>query len=196
MSYLNQSAREIGVKIVYYGCGMSGKTTNLQHIYARTNPQMKGKLLSLQNPENERTIFFDFLPLSLGEVGGFKTRFHLYSVPGQIFFDASRKIILEGTDAVVFVVDSRAGRLEANLESYDNLKSNLNLLGLRNLPVVLQYNKRDLQDVMPIAALEARFNGKGLAHLEACASSGVGVFETFKLVGKLALKSLRKREQV
>src|SRR5881275_862349 len=154
MSFINYMAREINCKIVCYGPGLCGKTTNLQYIYERTNPNAKGKLISLAT-ETERTLFFDFLPLSLGEIRGFKARFQLYTVPGQVFYDASRKLILKGVDGVVFVADSQIERTEANMESIENLKTNLSEQGynLDKLPFVMQYNKRDLPNVADVAEL-------------------------------------------
>ncbi len=159
MSFINYMAREINCKIVYYGPGLCGKTTNLQHIYTKTNPELKGKMISLAT-ETERTLFFDFLPLALGQIRGFKTRFHLYTVPGQVFYDASRKLILKGVDGVVFVADSQIERMEANLESVDNLKINLREQGyeLEKIPYIVQYNKRDLPNAAPIEDLQAALN--------------------------------------
>jgi mutual gliding-motility protein MglA len=159
MSFINYSSREINCKIVYYGPGLCGKTTNLQYIYANTNQQAKGKMISLAT-ETERTLFFDFLPLSLGEIRGFKTRFHLYTVPGQVFYDASRKLILKGVDGVVFVADSQIERTEANVESVENLRTNLGEQGydLDKIPYVIQYNKRDLPNAAPIRDLQASLN--------------------------------------
>src|SRR5512139_2872631 len=156
MSFINYSSREINCKIVYYGPGLCGKTTNLQYVYARTSPETKGKLISLST-ETDRTLFFDFLPLSLGEIRGFKTRFHLYTVPGQVFYDASRKLILKGVDGVVFVADSQVERMEANIESVENLRINLAEQGynLDTVPFIIQYNKRDLPNAAPIADLQA-----------------------------------------
>jgi mutual gliding-motility protein MglA len=193
MSFINYMAREINCKIVYYGPGLCGKTTNLQHIYERTNPDAKGKMISLAT-ETERTLFFDFLPLSLGEIRGFKTRFHLYTVPGQVFYDASRKLILKGVDGVIFVADSQLERVEANLESVDNLRVNLAEQGynLDKLPYVIQYNKRDLPNAVDVAELRAQLNPTGVPDFEAQARSGEGVFETLKAVSKLVLTELRK----
>ena len=159
MSFINYSSREINCKIVYYGPGLCGKTTNLQYIYNKTNPDAKGKMISLAT-ETERTLFFDFLPLSLGEIRGFKTRFHLYTVPGQVFYDASRKLILKGVDGVVFVADSQLERYEANIESLENLKDNLEEQGydLYKLPFIIQYNKRDLPNAAPISELQQQLN--------------------------------------
>src|SRR5881398_671596 len=151
MSFINLMAREINCKIVYYGPGLCGKTTNLQYIYERTNPEAKGKMISLAT-ETDRTLFFDFLPLALGEIRGFKTRFHLYTVPGQVFYDASRKLILKGVDGVVFVADSQMERMEANMESFENLRTNLAEQGydLNKIPAIMQYNKRDLPNAVSV----------------------------------------------
>jgi mutual gliding-motility protein MglA len=193
VSFINYMAREINCKIVYYGPGLCGKTTNLQYIYERTNPDAKGKMISLAT-ETERTLFFDFLPLSLGEIRGFKTRFHLYTVPGQVFYDASRKLILKGVDGVIFVADSQFERLEANLESMDNLRQNLAEQGydLDKVPFVIQYNKRDLPNVVDVAELRAELNPRGVPDFEANARTGEGVFETLKAVSKVVLTELRK----
>ena len=193
MSFINYSSREINCKIVYYGPGLCGKTTNLQHIYMKTNPDVKGKMISLAT-ETERTLFFDFLPLALGEIRGFKTRFHLYTVPGQVFYDASRKLILKGVDGVVFVADSQVERMEANLESLDNLKVNLKEQGydLEKIPYVIQYNKRDLPNAAPLAELQKLCNPMGAVEFEACATTGEGVFETLKAVAKGVLADLKK----
>src|SRR4026209_2484649 len=159
MTFINYASREINCKIVYYGPGLCGKTTNLQWIYDKVNPKSKGKLVSLAT-ETERTLFFDFLPLELGTIRGFKTRFHLYTVPGQVFYDASRKLILKGADGVVFVADSQIERMEANIESLDNLRLNLTEQGynLDKLPYVIQYNKRDLPNVAPVDELRQLLN--------------------------------------
>jgi signal recognition particle receptor subunit beta len=191
VSFINYMAREINCKIVYYGPGLCGKTTNLQYIYKRTNPEAKGKMISLAT-ETERTLFFDFLPLSLGEIRGFKTRFHLYTVPGQVFYDASRKLILKGVDGVIFVADSQLERLEANQESLDNLRTNLAEHGysLEKIPYVIQYNKRDLPNALPLEELRQILNPIGVLDFEASARTGQGVFETLKAVSKLVLKEL------
>ncbi len=193
MSFINYSSREINCKIVYYGPGLCGKTTNLQHIYQKTNPDVKGKMISLAT-ETERTLFFDFLPLALGEIRGFKTRFHLYTVPGQVFYDASRKLILKGVDGVVFVADSQIERMEANAESLDNLKVNLREQGydLSKIPYVIQYNKRDVPNAAPLAELRRLLNPGGAPEFEACATTGQGVFETLKAVAKGVLNDLKK----
>ena len=194
MSFINYMAREINCKLVYYGPGLCGKTTNLQYIYERTNPEAKGKMISLAT-ETERTLFFDFLPLSLGEIRGFKTRFHLYTVPGQVFYDASRKLILKGVDGVIFVADSQIERTEANIESVENLRTNLAEQGytLEKLPYVMQYNKRDLPGVVPVAEMYRTLNYKREPTFEAVATTGIGVFDTLKAVAKLILVELRKR---
>src|SRR4051794_32335495 len=193
MSFINYSSREINCKIVYYGPGLCGKTTNLQFIYANTNQQAKGKMISLAT-ETERTLFFDFLPLSLGEIRGFKTRFHLYTVPGQVFYDASRKLILKGVDGVVFVADSQIERMEANIESVENLRTNLQEQGydLDKVPYVVQYNKRDLPNAAPMDELQNLLNPKRVPHFEAVAPKGEGVYETLKSIAKLILTELKK----
>ena len=193
MSFINYSSREINCKIVYYGPGLCGKTTNLQYVYAKTNPEAKGKMISLAT-ETERTLFFDFLPLSLGEIRGFKTRFHLYTVPGQVFYDASRKLILKGVDGVVFVADSQIERMEANLESVENLRVNLAEQGynLDRIPYVVQYNKRDLPNVATVEELHRLINPRSVPEYQAVAPTGVGVFDTLKAVAKLVLTELKK----
>ena len=193
MSFINYSSREINCKIVYYGPGLCGKTTNLQYIYERTNPEAKGKMISLAT-ETERTLFFDFLPLSLGEIRGFKTRFHLYTVPGQVFYDASRKLILKGVDGVIFVADSQIERLEANQESVENLRTNLAEQGysLEKIPYVIQYNKRDLPNVVAVEELRPLVNPMNVPDFEANARAGVGVFDTLKAVSKLVLNELKR----
>jgi len=193
MSFINYSSREINCKIVYYGPGLCGKTTNLQHIYSKTNPDLKGKMISLAT-ETERTLFFDFLPLALGQIRGFKTRFHLYTVPGQVFYDASRKLILKGVDGVVMVADSQIERMEANLESLDNLRINLGEQGydLAKVPYVVQYNKRDLPNAAPLNEMRRLLNPMGVPDFEASATVGTGVFETLKAVAKGVLNDLRR----
>lgn len=193
MSFINYSSREINCKIVYYGPGLCGKTTNLQFIYRKTRPEAKGKMITLAT-ETERTLFFDFLPLSLGDIKGFKTRFHLYTVPGQIFYDASRKLILKGVDGIVYVADSQVERMDANIESFDNMKINLEEQGysLSQIPYVIQYNKRDLPNVVPVSELKKVLNTTGVPDFEAVAADGTGVFETLKAVVKLVLIELKK----
>ena len=193
MTFINYASREINCKIVYYGPGLCGKTTNLQFIYEKTNPNAKGKLISLAT-ETDRTLFFDFLPLELGNVRGFKTRFHLYTVPGQVFYDASRKLILKGVDGVIFVADSQRERMDA--ESLQNLEQNLKAQGyeMRSLPYVLQLNKRDLPSALPVEEMKAKLGLNNEPVLEAIAASdeGIGVFDTLKAVAKLVLQDLTK----
>ena len=193
MSFINYMAREINCKIVYYWPGLCGKTTNLQYIYERTNPEAKGKMISLAT-ETDRTLFFDFLPLALGEIRGFKTRFHLYTVPGQVFYDASRKLILKGVDGVVFVADSQIARLEANQESLENLRTNLGEQGysLDKIPFVMQYNKRDMPEIATVEELRQLLNPTNTPDFEGIARTGVGVFDTLKAVAKLVLTELKK----
>ena len=193
MSFINYSSKEINCKIVYYGPGLCGKTTNLQYIYRRTNPESRGKMISLAT-ETERTLFFDFLPLSLGEVRGFKTRFHLYTVPGQVFYDASRRLILRGVDGVVFSADSQLTRMDANVESLENLQINMREQGYdaEKVPLVMQYNKRDLPQVASVSELHALLNYRNVPEFEAVATTGVGVFDTLKAIIKLVLIDLKK----
>lgn len=193
MSFINFAAREINCKIVYYGPGLGGKTTNLQVVYDKTGEKQKGKMISLAT-ETDRTLFFDFLPLDLGTVRGFKTRFHLYTVPGQVFYDASRKLILRGVDGVVFVADSQEERMDANVEALENLHDNLKEHGydFMKIPYVLQLNKRDLPSAMPIDALKKDLLKKGEPVYEAVAFQGTGVFETLKDVAKQVLTELKK----
>jgi signal recognition particle receptor subunit beta len=193
MTFINYASREINCKIVYYGPGLCGKTTNLQYIFDSTAPQARGKLISLAT-ETDRTLFFDFMPLELGTVRGFKTRFHLYTVPGQVFYDASRKLILKGVDGVVFVADSQEERMDANIESLYNLEENLHTQGydLMKIPYVLQLNKRDLNNIVPAQDLASELQRKGEPVVEAVASTGQGVFDTLKAVAKQVLTELRK----
>ncbi len=194
MTFINYASKEINCKIVYYGPGLGGKTTNLQHIYGRTAPGRKGKLISLAT-EADRTLFFDFLPLDLGKIRGFSTRFHLYTVPGQVFYEASRKLILKGVDGVVFVADSQQARMEANIESVRNLEANLREHGfdLRSVPYALQFNKRDLPDIAPVDELYRVLNYKREPTFQAVATEGYGVFETLKSVAKQILIELRRK---
>jgi signal recognition particle receptor subunit beta len=193
MSLINYSSREINCKIVYYGPGLCGKTTNIQYVYNKVAPETKGKLITLAT-EMDRTLFFDFLPLELGTVKGFKTRFHLYTVPGQVYYDASRKLILRGVDGVVFVADSQSSRFDANIESLYNLHENLEeyKLSVDDLPFVIQYNKRDMPDIISLEELEQELNPEKYPSLEAVATTGVGVFDTLKTVAKGILQRLSK----
>jgi hypothetical protein len=191
MSMINYASREINCKIVYYGTGLGGKTTNLEYIYSRVNPDTKGKMISLAT-ESERTLFFDFLPIDLGEVRGFKTRFHLYTVPGQVYYNASRRLILKGVDGLVFVADSQASRAEANIEAMHNLYENLETYGyeLDKIPFAIQYNKRDMPNILPVEELRAQINPMGVPDFEGTAVQGKGVFETLSCVSKLVVQSL------
>lgn len=193
MTFINYASREINCKIVYYGPGLGGKTTNIQHIYDTTNMDSKGKLISLAT-ETDRTLFFDFLPLDLGTIRGFKTRFHLYTVPGQVFYDASRKLILKGVDGVVFVADSQEERMDANIESIANLKANLKENGfeISDIPYVLQLNKRDLPNVVSIEDMVRELKIKDEPIFEGVAVKGVGVLETLKAVAKQVIMELKK----
>jgi len=194
MTFINYAAREINCKIVYYGPGLGGKTTNIQWIHQKTREESKGKLISLAT-ETDRTLFFDFLPIELGTIRGFKTRFHLYTVPGQVFYDASRKLILKGVDGVVFVADSQEMRRDANVEAIDNLRINLNDNGyeLTDLPYVLQFNKRDLPGAMVADEMTQELRLREEPIFEAVATRGDGVFDTLKSIIKLVLADLRKR---
>lgn len=194
MPYINHASREIILKIVYYGPGLCGKTTNIKFIHSATNPDARGKLISLET-KAERTLFFDFLPLSLPAIKGFKTRVHLYTVPGQLFYSASRKLIMKGADGVVFVADSQRARFEANIISMDDLKENLESYGynIETIPFVIQYNKRDLEDIVPVEELRAELNPWGVPDFEAAAGApdGPGVFDTLRAVVKLIITQLR-----
>ena len=191
MSLINYAGREINCNIVYYGTGLGGKTTNLEYVYSKVNPDAKGKMISLAT-ETERTLFFDFLPIDLGDVKGFKTRFHLYTVPSQVYYNASRKLILKGVDGVIFVADSQAERMEANIEAMHNLYENLDSYGydLTTLPFAMQYNKRDLPNAMPADDLRAQLNPMGVPDFEGVAIEGRGVFETLGAVSKMVVQAL------
>ena len=193
MSFINFAAREINCKIVYYGAGLGGKTTNLQWIFEQTLGKKGGKMISLAT-ETDRTLFFDFLPLDLGTVRGFKTRFHLYTVPGQVFYDASRKLILRGVDGIIFVADSQEERMDANYEALENLNENLKDHGydLMKVPYILQLNKRDLPSAMPVDELKKALCRKNEPVFEAVAYKGTGVFDTLKEAGRLVLAELKK----
>ncbi len=192
MSFVNYHTKEINCKIVYYGPGLGGKTTNIQYIYQKTSSQNKGQMITL-NTENERTLFFDFLPLDLGEIRGFKTRFHLYTVPGQVFYEASRKLILRGVDGLVFVADSQVERMEANIESYQGLERNLAEQGydVSKVPMVMQWNKRDLPNIVPVEDLQFQLNKRKFPAFEAVATNGQGVFDTLKMVSKSVLLNIK-----
>ena len=192
MSFINYNAKEIHCKIVYYGPSLGGKTTNIQWVYQKTASDQKSKLIAL-NTENERTLFFDFLPLFIGQIRGFTTKFHLYTVPGQVVYDASRKLILKGLDGIVFVADSQAERLEENIESMNNLEKNLTQQGydIKQVPLVIQYNKRDLPNVTSTTELRKLLNRYNAPEYEAVATKGVGVFESLKTVSKSIISVLK-----
>ncbi len=193
MALFNYTSREINAKIVYYGPGLSGKTTNIKCIYEKIVPDKKGKLITLPT-YSDRTLFFDFFPLEAGEIKGYKMRFHLYTVPGQVFYNATRKLVLKGADGVVFVADSQDGMMDSNLESLYNLKKNLADHGINidDFPVVLQYNKRDLPNVLPVEVIDKTLNTSGLPYFSASASTGEGVLETLTAISKLVLGDLRE----
>ncbi len=193
MAFVNYSSREINVKIVYYGPGLCGKTTNLRYLYDRAPDRLKGRMISLAT-ETERTLFFDFLPMNLGKIKGFNVRFHLYTVPGQVFYGASRKLILKGVDGVVFVADSQALRLDANAESWEDLRRNLENynLSIPPLPAVIQYNKRDAPDALPVPVLRNALGNPGLPEFESVAPEGIGVFEPLKHLARDVLNILRR----
>lgn len=192
MSFINHNAKEIHCKIVYYGPSLGGKTTNIQWVYQSLAQDQRSKLVAL-NTEIERTLFFDFLPVEVGEIRGFQTRFHLYTVPGQVIYDASRKLILKGLDGVVFVADSQSDRLEENIESLKNLEKNLQQQGynIREIPLVIQYNKRDLPNVLSIKELRHHLNLYNAQEVEASAFEGKGVLESFKLISKNIIQILK-----
>lgn len=192
MSFINYNAKEIHCKVVYYGPSLGGKTTNIQWVYQKTADDQKSKLVAL-NTDIERTLFFDFLPLNVGDIRGFKTRFHLYTVPGQVVYDASRKLILKGLDGVVFVADSQIERMDENVEALKNLEKNLEQQGydIREIPLVMQYNKRDLPNVASLAEMRSALNFYNAPEIEACASEGKGVFESLKIVSKSILNVLK-----
>jgi len=192
MTFINYAAREINCKVVYYGPGLGGKTTNLQYIHEHSRHEARGKLISLST-DTDRTLFFDFMPLELGSVRGFRTRFHLYTVPGQVFYDASRKLILRGVDGVVMVADSQETRMDANLESVRNLLEHLRAHGYEpgRVPYVLQLNKRDLPTAVPAEEMSRILRLGDEPVFEAVASRGTGVFETLKACVRLVLRNLR-----
>ena len=193
MTFINYASREINCKIVYYGPGLCGKTTNIQWIFEQANPEKRGKLVSLAT-ETDRTLFFDFLPLDMGTVKGFKVRFHLYTVPGQVFYDASRKLILRGCDGIIFVADSQRARMEANIESIANLATNLkeNGFDIRSIPYVLQLNKRDMPSAATLPEMERLLRFRNEPMIEAVANQGTGVIETLKASARQILMELQR----
>ena len=195
MVFFNYATMQMAAKIVYYGPGLCGKTTNLHHIYAKTSPGSRGEMVSLET-ETDRTLFFDLLPIDVGVIGGFKTRLQLYTVPGQVFYNTTRKLVLKGVDGIVFVADSQMAMLDANIDSLGNLRENLHEIGvdLDELPLVLQLNKRDLPNIAPVEVMvDALDPEHKLDYVEAVAPTGVGVFETLKVISKLTLRTLRRR---
>ncbi len=194
MVFLNLATKQMTVKIVYYGPGLCGKTTNLQYIYQKTSPETRGEMVSLET-EADRTLFFDLLPLEVGTIGEYKTKIQLYTVPGQVFYNTTRKLVLKGVDGIVFVADSQRAMADANIESFNNLRENLKELGLRleDIPLVFQYNKRDLPNLMSPQELNQIINKNSYPYIEAIATQGKGVFETLKEISKNTLKHLRKK---
>src|SRR5262245_15253589 len=194
MVFFNYATMQMAAKIVYYGPGLCGKTTNLQYIYQKTSPKSRGEMVSLET-ETDRTLFFDLLPLDVGNIAGFKTRFQLYTVPGQVFYNNTRKLVLRGVDGIVFVADSQIPMFEANIESYKNLEENVRELGLNldEIPMVLQYNKRDLKAVVPVEELNRALNPRNIPWYEASALLGDGIFETLKGISKATLITVRKK---
>src|SRR5262245_10769221 len=192
MVFFNYATMQMAAKIVYYGPGLCGKTTNLQYIYQKTSPKSRGEMVSLET-ETDRTLFFDLLPLDVGNIAGFKTRFQLYTVPDQVFYNSTRKLVLRGVDGIVFVADSQTPMLDANVESIRNLKENLEELGLNmaEVPLVLQYNKRDLNNVCTVEEMNQAINPLNVPYFEASALTGTGVFETLKGISKATLITLR-----
>src|SRR5215210_7792279 len=194
MVFFNYSTMQMAAKVVYYGPGLCGKTTNLHFIYGHTTSDSRGEMVSLET-ETDRTLFFDLLPIDVGSIAGFNTRIQLYTVPGQVFYNTTRKLVLKGVDGVVFVADSQRPMLQANSDSFHNLEENLAEMGLSvdTLPIVLQFNKRDLPDILSVEEMNAALNRANWPHVEACAVSGVGVFETLKEISRVTLLSLKKR---
>ena len=194
MATFNFSTMQMTVKVVYYGPGLCGKTTNLQYIYGHTTPNSRGEMVSLET-KADRTLFFDLLPLEVGTIAGFKTKIQLYTVPGQVFYNTTRKLVLKGVDGIVFVADSQRPMLQSNVESLSNLKTNLAELGIviDTVPMVFQYNKRDLQDICTMQELDGTLNSREIPRVEAAALTGMGVFETLRAVSKLTLGALKKQ---
>ncbi len=192
MAFVNDASKEANCKLVYYGPGLGGKTTNVQYVYQKTSGDVRKDIISLGS-ENERTLFFDFLPLDLGKIRGYRTRFHLYTVPGQEFYEASRKLVLRAVDGIIFVADSQVERMEDNIKSLQGLQANLAEAGykIEKIPLVMQWNKRDLPNISPLEELEERLNKWNSPSFEACAISGDGVFETLKMASKLVLVNSR-----
>lgn len=192
MSFINYSTQEVNCKIVYFGAGLSGKTTNIQYIYDHTQTDLRGRFFA-GSTENERTLFFDFLPLGVGDVRGYKTRIHLFTIPGQTFYEISQQFILKGVDGIVFVVDSQPERMEANIESFDLLTRNLEKQGynISQIPIVFQYNKRDVANAIHTKELENTFNSIRRPSIEAVASRGEGVMETLQAISQMVIRELK-----
>lgn len=193
MALINYANKEINAKIVYYGPGLSGKTTNIQYIYQKLNPEHRGKLITLPT-QTDRTLFFDFLPVEIPDVKGFTTRFHLYTVPGQVFYNATRKMVLKGVDGVVFVADSQVEKLDDNIASLENLEENLNEYGktLKTIPFVMQFNKRDLKNISEVKEMLSKINNEGYPYYEAIATQGPGVMATLTGISKMALRHIKE----
>ncbi len=196
MAIFNYAAREMTGKIVYYGPGLSGKTTSIQHIHSKISPKNKGKLVSLAT-ETDRTLFFDFFPVEFGQIGGFKVKFNFYTVPGQVFYNTTRKLVLKGADGVVFVADSQAGMMEQNVESLENLKENLKAHGIdwEQVPFIIQYNKRDLPGVLSVEEMKRHLNPRGVPEFETAATSGLGIMEAMKAICKMVLEDIQKKQR-
>ncbi len=194
MATFNFSTMQMTVKVVYYGPGLCGKTTNLQFIYGHTTPNSRGEMVSLET-KADRTLFFDLLPIEVGTIAGFKTKIQLYTVPGQVFYNTTRKLVLKGVDGIVFVADTQRPMLQSNVESLANLKTNLAELGIviDTVPMVFQYNKRDLQDICTVEELDGTLNSREIPRVEAAALTGMGVFETLRAISKLTLGALKKQ---
>lgn len=195
MASINYASKEISCKIVFYGPGLSGKTTNLQYVHKKIPPQTRGELISLAT-DQDRTLYFDFLPVDIGKVHGFSTKFQLYTVPGQVYYNATRKLVLRGVDGLVFVADSQKSKMDENIESFQNLVENLSEYGykIERIPVVFQYNKRDLPNISPVVELQETLNPKGLPHFEAIATRGIGVFDSLKCISKLVLDQAKRKQ--
>lgn len=195
MASINYAFKEISCKIVFYGPGLSGKTTNLQYVHHKIPPQTRGELISLAT-DQDRTLYFDFLPVNIGKVHGFSTKFQLYTVPGQVYYNATRKLVLRGVDGLVFVADSQKSKMDENIESFQNLMENLTEYGynITKIPLVFQYNKRDLSSLSSVEELEGVLNPKGLPYFEAVATKGIGVFDTLKCISKLVLDQAKRKQ--
>ena len=195
MVQINFALKEVNCKIVYYGCGLSGKTTNLEVVHSKAPGEHVGELTSIAT-EGDRTLFFDFLPLDLGQVAGMNTKFQIYTVPGQVYYNSTRKLVLQGADGIVFVADSRRGKMDENIESLQNFEENLREYGMdpQSIPWVMQYNKRDLDDIYTVQELEDKLNSYGVPYYEAVAVTGEGVFPTLKKVSSMVLESLNRQQ--